>query len=108
MLSFCLNLYIRPFRSLESDLRRSKKDQSEHHTAFEKQIEEHKTSVAEYKKTIKALNNEKSVLSAAIEARDSKLTKMEKLKKEILSLQKQVEENHKLKNQVVRRFCFCI
>jgi predicted nuclease with TOPRIM domain len=96
------------FRSLESDLSRSKDDQAKHSAAYEKRKQEHNVSVSEYKRAIKSLDNEKSVLSAAVEARDSKLTKMEKLKKEIQSLKRQVEDSRNLKNQMVRTNPFYI
>ena len=90
-------------RSLESDLARLKEDQKKHSVTYENQIEEQKISTSEFRKAMKALDNEKSVLSAAVEARDSKLIKMEKLKQDFETLREQETESNKLRSQVVRR-----
>ena len=90
-------------RSLESDLARLKEDQKKYSVTYENQIEEQKISTSEFRKAMKALDNEKSVLSAAVEARDSKLIKMEKLKQEFEKLKEQETESNKLRSQVVRR-----
>ena len=72
-------------------------------TKSNKKIEEQKISTSEFRKAMKALDNEKSVLSAAVEARDSKLIKMEKLKQDFETLKEQETESNKLRSQVVRR-----
>ena len=97
---------------MESDLVRIKEDQAKHCAKYEKRIHEHEDSVSEYKKLIKSLGNEKAVLSAAVEARDSKLLKMEALKKEFQNMKQEFDENRNLRSQIVststhsRTFCF--
>lgn len=88
---------------MESDLARLKEDQKKYSVTYENQIEEQKISTSEFRKAMKALDNEKSVLSAAVEARDSKLIKMEKLKQDFEKLKEQETESNKLRSQVVRR-----
>jgi len=89
------------YRSLESDLARLKEDRVKHAAAYERRIEEHADDVGDYKKVIKSLSNEKAVLSAAVEARDSKLGRMEELKQEVQSLKQQVGESRNLQSQTV-------
>ena len=89
------------YRSLESDLTRLKEDQIKRSAAYEKQIHDHKDSVGEYQKLIKSLGNEKAVLSAAVEARDSKLIRMDELKQEVHSLKEQVVKDRKVQTQMV-------
>jgi translation initiation factor 2B subunit (eIF-2B alpha/beta/delta family) len=89
---------------LESDLLRSKDDQSKRCADYEKIIQEHSIALGEYKKTTKSLENEKSVLSAAIEARDCKLTNLEKMKKQIKNFEREVEDYRQLKIEMVRLF----
>lgn len=89
------------YRSLESDLARLKEDQIKRSTAYEKQIRDHKDSDGDYQKLIKSLGNEKAVLSAAVEARDSKLIRMDELKQEVHSLKEKVEKDRKVQSQMV-------
>jgi hypothetical protein len=94
-------IYSSLYRSLESDLARLKEDQIKRSAAYEKQIYDHKDSVGEYQKLIKSLGNEKAVLSAAVEARDSKLIRMDELKQEVHSLKEQVVKDRKVQTQMV-------
>jgi hypothetical protein len=80
---------------------RLKEDQIKHSAAYKKKIEEHKHSDCEYDRLIKSLGNEKAVLSGAVEARDSKLTKMDELKNEVQSLKEQTKQDRKLQIQLV-------
>eukprot|EP00979_Chaetoceros_neogracilis_P006254 scaffold1262_cov206-Chaetoceros_neogracile.AAC.8 len=95
-----LRLSQRCIETLESDLVRLKEDQIKHSAAYKKKIEEHKHSDCEYDRLIKSLGNEKAVLSGAVEARDSKLTKMDELKNEVQSLKEQTKQDRKLQIQL--------
>lgn len=55
--------------TLQSDLRRSKEDQSKHLATYEKQKQKHMEELLDFEKSVKALANEKAVLKAAVEAR---------------------------------------
>lgn len=55
--------------TLQSDLRRSKEDQSKHLATYEKQKQKHMEEILDFEKSVKALANEKAVLKAAVEAR---------------------------------------
>lgn len=55
--------------TLQSDLRRSKEDQSKHLATYEKQKQKHMEEIHDFEKSVKALANEKAVLKAAVEAR---------------------------------------
>ena len=64
------------------------------------EIKKHVESGQEFEKMIKALENEKAVMSAAIEARDSKLLKMEDLRLEIDDLTRNVEDSESVKTEL--------
>lgn len=55
----------------------------------------------EHDKALKSLANEKAVLSAAVEARDSKLTRMSDLQKENEKLKREVQDGKFVRNQLV-------
>lgn len=63
-------------RSLVSDIGRLKKDYKSHQLNSEQKLGEKVQEGQEYQKSIKSLQNEKAVLSAGIEARDNKLSKL--------------------------------
>jgi len=52
-------------------------------------------------KTIRSLQNEKAVLSAAVDARDSKLVKMEDLQTSVHSLTAEVSKGDALRSELV-------
>lgn len=56
----------------------------------------------DYDKTIKSLQNETAVLSAAVETREQKLEDFAAFKDELVTLRKQLNENDQLSNQMVR------
>jgi len=56
--------------------------------------------IAELKKTVRNLQNEKAVLSAAVEARESKLGKMEALQRSFDKLSVKIAENESLREQI--------
>ena len=78
-------------------------------TELERIISEHKDETTEYGKTIKSLQNEKAVLSAAVEARDSKLSKMTELRHTVDDLVNEVKQGELLREKLVcwiRAFVF--
>jgi len=71
--------------------------------SLERELKAKKEAEVEHEKMVKSLENEKSVLSAAVAAREGKLIAMSELQKQTELLSKQVEERDLLKRDLVRR-----
>ncbi len=87
-------------RSLESDIERLKKDLKKHEQEATKKLEEREHQAHEHTKLIKSLENEKAVLSAAVEARDSKLTQMSTKLDEMKNLRQKVLDGEKAQHEL--------
>jgi chromosome segregation ATPase len=74
----------------DSAMRRIKDDYEGRIAALETRLEEDAKIITDNQKTIKVLENEKTVLSAAVDARDGKLSKMNKLQTRVDSLKTEV------------------
>ena len=77
-----------------------KKDFKAHQLESEKKFEEKSDVAQEYDKVIKSLRNEKAVLSAAIEARDSKLAKMSAQLNDADTLRHKAEAGEKAQHEL--------
>ena len=84
----------------ETVLARVKGDYTTRFTDLEQQILSFEERAQEYEKSMKALENEKAVMSAGIEARDSKLLKMSELRQTITALMSEVEKGEVAKKEV--------
>ena len=68
--------------------------------SLEEQVSSRDEKIAQLEKTVRTLQNEKAVLSAAVEARDSKLSKLSDLQKSFDRLSEKVEENDSLRKEI--------
>jgi septal ring factor EnvC (AmiA/AmiB activator) len=69
-------------------------------------------SKSEFEKTLKSLQNEKAVLTAAVEARERKLDKFKEMKDELVSLKQKLQEKEKQCDELVcnpqQHMCMCV
>eukprot|EP01083_Nonionella_stella_P298962 1014552_1 len=77
----------RRIQSRESDISRLKEDQVKYSEEYKNGIKKYEDAATDFDKHIKSLQNEKAVLSAAVEARDNKLNRMSALKDIVVGLQ---------------------
>ena len=89
-------------RTHDSILSATKHEYSDCITLLNEKTAGYKERYEEYERIVKLLENEKSVLSAAIEARDIKLSKMEELQETVRKLTKDVESKKVLAQDLVR------
>jgi hypothetical protein len=83
--------------TLDDTMRRLKGDHAAHIEALEKRIISQSEKIAELEKNVRSLQNEKAVLSAAVEARDCKLSKMEELQTAVNKLSEKVSKGDSVK-----------
>ncbi len=77
-----------------------KKDFKNHLQDSERKLKDQDTITSEYDKSIKALHNEKAVLTAAVEARDRKIEKISTQLEDMESLKEKVIEGEIAKSQL--------
>lgn len=87
-------------RSLESDLERTKKDYISYQKEAAVVLDEKNDEACEQAKLIKALENEKAVLSAAIEARDGKLAQKSALLDELKDLRQKAQNGERAQSEL--------
>uniref|UniRef100_A0A7S4WDS9 Uncharacterized protein n=1 Tax=Ditylum brightwellii TaxID=49249 RepID=A0A7S4WDS9_9STRA len=85
----------------ESNLAIIKGDFSKQTQNHKAEMKNHTEKAAEYEKNIKSLQNEKAVLSAAVEARDNKLLHMSELQGAVVSLKLQVAKGDNVRRSLV-------
>jgi len=78
----------------DSAMKRMRQEYEQRIAALESKVQRNDKNMTEQGKAIKSLQNEKAVLSAAVEARDAKLSKMGQLQKTLDSLKDEVDEGH--------------
>jgi hypothetical protein len=83
--------------TLDDSLRHLKSDHAAHIEALEKRIISQSEKITDLEKSVRSLQNEKAVLSAAVEARDSKLSKMEELQTAVNKLSEKVSKGDSVK-----------
>ena len=77
-----------------------KKDFKAHEVHLQKQLQSRDETIGNLEKATKSLENEKSVLSAAIEARDNKLAKIQSQLEEMKTLKLKVQDGEKAQNKL--------
>lgn len=88
-------------------VKRMKGDHAKHVASLEERVTSQSETISELEKTVRTLQNEKAVLSAAVEARDSKLAKMSDLQTAVDSLSQKVSKGDSLKvelNEMSQRY----
>lgn len=80
--------------SLEEEIIRLKGDLVAQNTSHEERMKSLKDAAVEQEKMFKSFANEKAVMTAAIEARDAKLTNMLELQEEVVDLKEKVDEGN--------------
>ena len=75
--------------------------------SHEEKMSSLKDAAVEQEKMYKSFANEKAVMTAAIEARDAKLTKMMELQDEVVVLKERVDEGNVASQQLVSNY-ICI
>lgn len=99
---------VAPFRrTQEADYKILKGDSTKHVSSLEARIQGQAEKMSEMEKIIRSLQNEKAVLSAAVDARDSKLVKMEDLQTSVHSLTAEVTKGDVLRSQLVSKVQAC-
>ena len=93
-------------RSLEEEVKRLKGDALAQKASYEENVKLLKQTTIDSDKKIKSFANEKAVLTAAVEARDAKLSKMAALQDEVETLKEQVEEGKVASEQLVSTYVF--
>jgi len=91
-----LRLAERRIETLQSDATRTKND----HTQRLAEYETRHRDQGDHDRALRSLTNEKAVLSAAVEARDSKLTRMADLQGEVEVLKREVQNGRLVRNQL--------
>ena len=81
-------------------IRRLKGDHAKHVSSLDAQVASQSERIAELEKSVRTLQNEKAVLSAAVEARDSKLAKMGDLQTAVDNLSQKVSKGDSLKMEL--------
>jgi len=81
-------------------IRRLKGDNTKHVASLDNQVASQSEKIVELEKSVRALQNEKAVLSAAVEARDSKLAKMGDLQTAVDKLSQKVSKGDSLKTEL--------
>jgi chromosome segregation ATPase len=90
------------FRNLSESLEAEKNVKESYRTKLDDRSKQLEVSKLEFEKTIRSLENEKAVLTAAVEARDRKLDIFKELKHEVESLKQKLQEKEKECNKLVR------
>ena len=80
-----------------------KNDLDEHVSKAKEERIIHDEKEQAYIKSMKVMENEKAVLSAAVEARTSKLKKMDELKEDFLTAQKELSSGKIVRKKLVRQ-----
>jgi len=83
-----------------STMKKLKEDQAVRVSKLNLQIERQAKIIADLEKTVKSHSNEKAVLTAAVEARDSKLVKMAELQASHKELSSRVTQQDQWKNEL--------
>ena len=81
-------------------IKRLKGDHAAHVASLEDRLSSQSEKIADLEKTVRILQNEKAVLSAAVEARDSKLSKMGDLQTAVEKLSQKVSKGDSLKTEL--------
>ena len=71
-------------------------------SSLESELKDKQESNLEYEKVLRSWNNEKAILTAAIEARDGKLIRFAELQSQVLELESVLEERDSLRFELVR------
>ena len=95
-----LRLVERRIETHDDSLRRLKGDHAVQSESFENRIKSQSERIVELEKNVRSLQNEKAVLSAAVEARDSKLSKMAELQTAVENLSEKVSKGDSVKLQL--------
>lgn len=90
----------RRMQSQEDDMKRMRSDQTKAIESLNKELDSRAASISELEKTVRILQNEKTVLSATVEARDSKLAKMATLQSSLDEMKTEVSKTDELRNQL--------
>jgi len=91
-----LHLAEKRYQTLEDQLDRAKKDVQSQRMEYEERLSLKQTQAQDFDKSMKALENEKAVLAAAVEARDGKLESMEECRVQIADLEKELKQQKDL------------
>ena len=83
-----------------ANLQKIKDDHGLHTSSLENRIMSQSEKIADVEKSARSLQNEKAVLSAAVEARESKLVKMGELQTSFEELSEKVADHNKLRNEL--------
>ena len=75
-------------------------------STLEKELQAKQGSAVEHEKAMRSWQNEKSVLTAAIEAREGKLTRLAELQSQVSELEKTTDERDSLRNEMVREVSY--
>ena len=86
--------------SLQETIKSLKKDHHQELDLREKTIAEQSTKIAELEKFVRTLQNEKAVLSAGVEARESKLSRMEELQQSFSEMSSRIQDEDVLHNEI--------
>lgn len=90
------------FRSLSELLEAEKNAKESYRTKLIDRSKELEVSRIEFEKALRSLENEKTVLTAAVEARERKLDNLKELKDTVKSLTQKLQEKEEECNKMVR------
>ena len=88
----------RRMQSQEDDMKRMRSDHSRAVESLNRELDSRAATIAELEKSLRILQNEKAVLSATVEARDSKLTKMSELQSSLREMKVEVDKTNDLRD----------
>eukprot|EP00977_Amphora_coffeiformis_P029142 scaffold39012_cov191-Amphora_coffeaeformis.AAC.1 len=90
----------RRMQSQEDDMKRFRSDQAKAIESLNKELDNRAATILDLEKTVRILQNEKAVLSATVEARDSKLAKMTELQSSLDEMKVEASKTDDLRNQL--------
>ena len=90
----------RRMQSQEDDMKRMRSDQTKAIKSLNRELDSRAATISDLERTVRVLQNEKAVLSATVEARDSKLTKMAELQSTLDEMRSEASKADDLRNQL--------
>jgi len=89
---------------MDEDTMKMRKDFLSRISSLEKELKAKQESSLEHEKIMRSWQNEKSVLTAAVEAREGKLGRLAELQSQVAELDKITEERDSLRFELVREY----
>ena len=90
----------RRMQSQEDDFKRVRSDHTKAIEALNREVDARESTISELEKSNRILQNEKAVLTATVEARDSKLSKMSNLQATLEQMKAEVAEADSLRDDI--------